>query len=300
MGIADSTRTLNWHNQASGIANATSSLPLSKLVTLLTPVVDSSPSAHEFVYVRGLANARMGRWQDADADFSKALRLVPEKTALWHEYAYRQSFLLAYIGESERYGRLCQQALADFSDTTDAYLAERTVKMCLFSKDIRVDLQQAGELADRAYKSGTTLEWLKPYLDLSKGIADFRRGDFDSAIPILETVPERFSQTTWADPRTVVSGHGLHASWSVGESTTGARSRRPRHWPTAHTRRRRVFGLERLDGRPNRPPRSRGGRQASSRIARLALCPFRRRSVNARSKLIALHFSRTVDFEAKT
>jgi tetratricopeptide (TPR) repeat protein len=142
----------------------------------------------------------MGRWQDAVADLSKALGLVPEKTALWHEYAYRQSFLLAYIGESERYGRLCQQVLADFSDTTDAYLAERTVKMCLFSKDIRVDLQQAGELADRAYTTGTTLEWLEPYLVLSKGIADFRRNDLDSAIPILETVAERFRQTTWADP----------------------------------------------------------------------------------------------------
>ena len=200
LGIADSTRTLRWHNQASDIARTTSSLPLSKLVTLLTPLVDSSPSAHEFVYVRGLANARMGRWQDAAADFSMALDLVRKKTALWHEYAYRQAFLLAYLGESERYGQLCQQVLADFVDTTDSYLAERTAKMCLFSKDIRVDLQQAGELADRAYMSGTTLEWLEAYVALSKGIADFRRNDFDSAIPILETVPERFGQTTWANP----------------------------------------------------------------------------------------------------
>ena len=114
LGGADSSRTGQWFNQAYGIASPAGMLPLPKLVNLLTPMVDSYPDAHELVYVRGLANARMGRWQEADVDFTNALSLVPEKSALWHEYAYRLAFLLAYTGESDRYGWICQKALSDF------------------------------------------------------------------------------------------------------------------------------------------------------------------------------------------
>jgi len=187
---ADSVPTVTadkWCSNAYSLASPDGSpVPLDELVRLLTQD-GSFPQAHQLVYVRGLANARRGRWQEADIDFSEALSLVPEKTSLWHEYAYRLAFLLAYTGESERYGQLCQKMLSDFGRTEITQLAERTIKICLFSKDIQVDMEQAGKLADRAYAAGADPEWLGPYLALAKGISDFRREDFDTAIQTLES-----------------------------------------------------------------------------------------------------------------
>jgi tetratricopeptide (TPR) repeat protein len=171
-----------------------SPVPLKELVRLLTQA-GSSPQPHQLVYLRGLANARMGHWQEADVDFTKALSLVPEKTALWHEYAYPLAFLLAYIGESERYGQLCQKTLSDFRGVEDTRLAERTVKMCLFSKDIQVDMEQVGKLADGAYAAGADPKSLAPYLTLAKGISDFRREDFDTALRTLESAASQFQGT---------------------------------------------------------------------------------------------------------
>ena len=192
LDLADSTRLRQWFSQVNAIASPTGALPLAKLVQLLNPLVDSNPNAHPFVYCRGLANARMGRWQAADIDFTKVLSLVPEKTALWHEVAYRLAFLLAYTGESDRYGRLCQKTLSDFGASEDTCLAERTVKMCLFSNDIHVDLEQVGKLANRCYAAGADPEWLEPYLSLSKGISDFRHEDFETALQTLESTASLF------------------------------------------------------------------------------------------------------------
>ena len=123
------------------------------------------------------------------------MSLVPEKTSQWHEYSYPLAFLLAYIGESERYGQLCQKTLSDFGDVEDTRLAERTVKMCLFSKDIQVDLEQVGKLADRAYAAGADPKLLEPHLTLAKGISDFRREHFDTALQTLESAASQFHGT---------------------------------------------------------------------------------------------------------
>ena len=77
-------------------------------------------------------------------------------------------------------------------DIEDTSLAERTVKMCLFSGDIQVDIEQVGKLADRAFAAGADPTWLKPYLTLAKGIADFRRQNLDSAIQTLESAASQF------------------------------------------------------------------------------------------------------------
>jgi hypothetical protein len=64
--------------------------------------------------------------------------------------------------------------------------------MCLFSGDIQVDIERVGKLADRVYAAGADPKWLKPYLTLAKGISDFRRQHFDTALQTLELAATQF------------------------------------------------------------------------------------------------------------
>ena len=88
-------------------------MPLQEVVGLLAPG-DAQLDTHHVAYVRAVVNARLGRWPDADADFIRSLRLAPEKTEFWHEYARRHAVLLAWTGESDRFRQLCEKTLADF------------------------------------------------------------------------------------------------------------------------------------------------------------------------------------------
>jgi Flp pilus assembly protein TadD len=156
------------------------------MAALLAPIADSSSAPHQLAYLQGLAHTRLGQWREAETALTVALGRVPAKSELWHEYAYRLAFLRAYLSQWDRYGSLCQQTLADFADTKDGKLAERTSKMCLFASKHYVDLQQAGELADRSLALGEPPASIAPYFMMAKGIADLRREDYPGAIASLE------------------------------------------------------------------------------------------------------------------
>ncbi len=159
-----------------------------ELEGLLSLMVDAYPRVHQFSYLRGLFYARSRKWQEADEDFARALQQLPRSSKLWHEYAYRLAYLHAYTGQLNRYHELCRKTIEQFGDTDDVKIAERTAKMCLFSNQISVDVEQAARLADKAFAAPEASDELRPYLILCKGIADYRRGDFSGAIEHLETV----------------------------------------------------------------------------------------------------------------
>ncbi|QEG22925.1 serine hydrolase [Mariniblastus fucicola] len=155
--------------------------------------------------IRRLITGNQGDGSDgadaADKKLTIALSQATRKSEQWHDIAYRLAFFLAYTGKHERYRELCNQTLADFSETTSLSLAERTVKMCLFSNVATTNLTSAGKIADRIYadvdKAGT-FDWggdvpFQPYLALAKGIAELRRGQYESAIKVLQTAKD-FSQ----------------------------------------------------------------------------------------------------------
>ena len=55
---------------------------------LLTPLISTYPSAHHFVYLRGSASARRGKWREAERDLTTSLSRVPEKSWFWHRQAW--------------------------------------------------------------------------------------------------------------------------------------------------------------------------------------------------------------------
>jgi hypothetical protein len=87
--------------------------------------------------------------------------------------------------------------LANFADTDNHQLGERTAKMCLFSQDIGVDVEQAARLADDAYAAiDDVTEGLKPWYAQAKGIADYRRGEIAGAVEALQRSADGFESNT--------------------------------------------------------------------------------------------------------
>jgi WD40 repeat protein len=139
----------------------------------------------------GMAWIHQGSLKQAAADFSQALDLLPPGTADWHLASYWLAFVLAYLGRVQEYQALCQRTVRDYQQTSNVQLAERTAKMCFFA-DLAQDpetLLQAGKLADFAIaKIDEALarmeahESLQPYAQHTKGIVEYRRGNYAEAL----------------------------------------------------------------------------------------------------------------------
>lgn len=126
-----------------------------------------------------------------------ALRATPKSTAEWHESAFRLAPLYLFNDQHDQYRELCQLILENHGDTDSPQIAERTVKVCLLSADAPF-ADEAGEMADRffairmnagSFDWGGQVAW-SDYIAVAKGIADYRRDDFQSAISSLESATE--------------------------------------------------------------------------------------------------------------
>lgn len=144
----------------------------------------------------------------ATAEFSTAFEEAKEKTKEWHEAAFMLVHLHAQSGDIAAYRKLCRKTITDFADSESPQIAERTVKMCLFTNHNTNELTaSAGALADRAFESADdagTFDWGGPvawrgYLALSKGMADYRRGDFATAIKTLHQASPFSSQDIYSE-----------------------------------------------------------------------------------------------------
>ncbi len=176
-----------WHTMAQTLSEkAISGIDTDEFSMLLDYALELPDPPHYLIYIQGVTQAKLGQWSKAEENISRALAMVPRRTKLWHEYAYRLAFLRAYLEKWDAYNELCQMALDDFQDTEDEKLAERTSKMCLFTKESRIDPVKAGELADRAWGQ-IEKSTIAQYTEMAKGIADLRRQSPEKAVEHLES-----------------------------------------------------------------------------------------------------------------
>lgn len=164
-------------------------LDLNELLPLLKQLTESDEAPHYLVQLKGVAHVNLSQWQTAETELSRAIGLVPPKSPLWFEYAFRLAFLQAYVGKWDAYNQLCAEALEGFSNSTDPVVLERTAKMCLFSNQSTIDAQTAAELADRA--CGQVIGGFSIYTQLTRGIADLRRKEYTKALENLDAVAKR-------------------------------------------------------------------------------------------------------------
>jgi serine/threonine-protein kinase len=125
---------------------------------------------------------RHGRGEELRQRWKKELEAGPPEHDAWFGYAA----LCLFLGHEEEYRRARKDLLRHFGATSDPYVAERTARTILLRPAAEDELQTAVILAERAVAAkATTAQWIYPYFQFAKGLAEYRQGHFDNAISIM-------------------------------------------------------------------------------------------------------------------
>ncbi len=160
-------------------------LELNELIPLLEQLTESDDAPHYLVHLNAVAHVNLSQWQKAEEELSRAIALVPPKSPMWFEYAFRLAFLRAYVGKWDAYNQLCTEAVEGFSDSNELVVLERIAKMCLFSNQSTIDAQTAAKLADRALSQAVG-DW-STFAQLTRGVADLRQTNYAMALESLNS-----------------------------------------------------------------------------------------------------------------
>ena len=141
----------------------------------------------ELLRIRADFWARIGDWHAAVADFSKLVKLEPDN----HEGYYSVAPLLVQTGDLPAYGRFRGQILTHFGAiTNDSSMAHRMGRVCLLLPASGPELMAATSLADLSVILGEG-HINEPWCLFAKGLADYRRGRYASAVDWMEKVQEQ-------------------------------------------------------------------------------------------------------------
>jgi tetratricopeptide (TPR) repeat protein len=136
---------------------------------------------------RGSFLARVGRWRDAEADFSRAIDLEPNNHETYHELAplYVQS------GDIDQYRQLCRRIKQQFGSIfDDPLIAERMGKDCLILPPDDDDLSTESRWAEVTVDLCKS-QRARPWAEFYKGLAEYRQGQFQEAIGCLQSALTR-------------------------------------------------------------------------------------------------------------
>lgn len=145
----------------------------------LPRVIRENPEDVELRVWAGRVFGRLGRWEQAAENWTKAVELDPDSKDHWRWYVLAP--ILVELGQEDRYRRHCRQMLARFGDTQDAAIADRTAKVCLLIPAPPEDLRLPIQLAGRAVELEGTSQLAGWYL-MTRGLAEYRDGRFSEAL----------------------------------------------------------------------------------------------------------------------
>jgi tetratricopeptide (TPR) repeat protein len=151
-----------------------------------TLALQTQPQSADFLWVRGQLLARLGRWQQAASDLTRARDLRPGEGRFWHGSAA----VLIQKGDLEAYSEHRRRSLEQFASTRDADTAEPIAKDCLIVPVPEDQLSKAAKLADDAFvlaKNNGRLTWY----ECCKGLAEYRLGHFANAAEWMQKVLSR-------------------------------------------------------------------------------------------------------------
>jgi WD40 repeat protein/serine/threonine protein kinase/tetratricopeptide (TPR) repeat protein len=147
----------------------------------LVEVQRGQPGEADALFRRGFAYGRMAKWQRALDDYVAGLKLAPEDH--WQWYCCAAVRLMA--GNRDDYRRHSQEMLRRFARSSDPAIRERAAKAVLIVPDGISDLTLPTRLIDQSLQ-GTEKHWAYSWFLLSKGIAEYRAGRFESAVDWLK------------------------------------------------------------------------------------------------------------------
>jgi serine/threonine-protein kinase len=126
--------------------------------------------------------APRGGLEEARAAWEKLLERDPPDHEGWRGYAP----LCLFLGNEDAYRKARRALLKRFGEATSSWIvAERVSVECLLLPDSGDDLRRAVRLADLAAALERTRQPGNPYVSFAKGLALYRDGRFEEAIPLL-------------------------------------------------------------------------------------------------------------------
>jgi WD40 repeat protein len=129
------------------------------------------------------SRAQSGRWTEAAADLTRAIKHDPTDHELW----WWLGLIYVETGQLDAYRENCRKSLEWFSQTTDGGTADQIAKNCLILPDSGADLDTVSKMADTAVAQGQHRPYL-PWDQFCKGLAEYRQGRFASAADWMGTV----------------------------------------------------------------------------------------------------------------
>jgi serine/threonine-protein kinase len=125
---------------------------------------------------------KLGRGAEVHAAWKEELTAHPNESGDWLGYAE----LCLYLGDEDEFRRVRRDLLAQFGETNDPDVAERTGRACLLLPPSADELRQAVALTERAVAVGRAgHEFLYSYYRFAEGLARYRQGRFDDAITLM-------------------------------------------------------------------------------------------------------------------
>jgi tetratricopeptide (TPR) repeat protein len=139
------------------------------------------PSDSVIYNVLGSVHAEMGNWPYSIKDFSKSIEVDPTNQTAYH---YLTALFLR-AGETTSYNRNCQAMLKQFAGTADPVVALQTAWDCLILPPSTNDLAAINLLIATA-RAGSANEDFTLNVELAKGLAEYRAGNFTGAVDRLQ------------------------------------------------------------------------------------------------------------------
>jgi eukaryotic-like serine/threonine-protein kinase len=143
---------------------------------VLTPEFASIPASVPVLSLRTEFLARSGRWREATRDARAALSFDRNDHMRYHTLAP----LLAIQNLQSEYRALCLEISRRFSDTSNAFVADRMAKDCIILPLPDFDLAPIRAMADVAIAKGTNLP-AAPFFYVCKAATELRSGKYASA-----------------------------------------------------------------------------------------------------------------------
>jgi serine/threonine-protein kinase len=129
---------------------------------------------------------QFGRLDETPSIWKKLLNRAPDNHNSWFGYAE----LCLYLDRDEDYRWACTEMLKRFGDTTVPILAERVARACFLRPTEGAEFERALALVDRAIATDPAGPDY-PYFQLAKGLAELRRGHYESAIDFCSQAESR-------------------------------------------------------------------------------------------------------------
>ena len=151
-----------------------------RLTEEFTALIAAEKERAELYAGRASARARLGQWQEAANDLAEAVRFAPNKA----DYRYQLAAAQLGAGNVEGYQATRRDALVQFADAEDPAIAELISRLAFMGPPDKSESPTALKLANR----GAAAEFpqgLAPR-QLAKGLAEYREGQFASAVEWLQ------------------------------------------------------------------------------------------------------------------